>query len=321
MANNTTTFTLDFNTNTYSPVNAYWLAACSSLAYIPEADMKQTVCGAWNFDSCDFIDQKGTQCFIASNSTAVVIAFRGTDMTDVYDLLADINFTQTEAFGGLVHAGFYEAYNIAQDDIESTLIKHSASNKMIYLTGHSLGGALATLAAYDLYDKGYISSCIYTFGQPRVGDSHFVKNFTARFNNSCFRFVHKDDAVPNTVPESVNIGLAKWEYTDTTTPLYVVPENRLATAYESVIKGIAVLSKVMDAADAHSMSNYKKIMGLNININPFDSPFKYIEGDEAIDVHPVQETESEKSGVNKVLAIIVSKIKELGRMILVFIGK
>ncbi len=317
----TTTFTLDPAITTYSPINAYWLASCSSLAYNTEEAIKQTVCGSWKFDKCDFIDLKGTQCFIASNSTAVVVSFRGTDMTDAYDLLADINFKQTEAFGGLVHAGFYGAYRDAQENIESALIEHLASNKIFYLTGHSLGGALATLAAYDLYNKGYTSSCIYTFGQPRVGNSQFVKNFTTRFNNSCFRMVHKDDAVPNTVPENVNVGLVKWEYSDTTTPLYVVPDNRLATVYESTLKGIEALSKVMDAAEAHSMSNYKKTMGVNVNMNPFDSPLKYVEGDDSTDTHNVHETKSDTNVVTKVFAIIIRRVKELGEIIFGFIGK
>ena len=62
--------------------------------------------------------------------------------------------------------------------------------RALWITVHSLGAALATLAVAKLrLEKDEPVNGLYTFGQPRTGDRDFAKNFNADFGNQTFRYV------------------------------------------------------------------------------------------------------------------------------------
>jgi pimeloyl-ACP methyl ester carboxylesterase len=65
-----------------------------------------------------------------------------------------------------------------------------------WFTGHSLGGALATLAA----DRHGDSAAVYTFGSPLVGDDAFAAGFNNRHEGRSFRYVNGDDLVTRVPP-------------------------------------------------------------------------------------------------------------------------
>ncbi|KXZ49775.1 hypothetical protein GPECTOR_19g226 [Gonium pectorale] len=76
----------------------------------------------------------------------------------------------------------------------------------VLLTGHSLGGALATLAAYELAkekkDHGRLFDIsLYTYGAPRVGNQAFAEDFDARVTDA-WRMVNPKDVVPRVPPVS-----------------------------------------------------------------------------------------------------------------------
>ena len=101
--------------------------------------------------------------------------------------LTDLNITKTkfqdlcfyQGFVPEVHTGFYLQFLTVRDFLVTHLI--GCKEREIVFTGHSLGGALATIGA--AYTKAYFSEkvvdCI-TFGSPRVGDSLFVKFFQTK---------------------------------------------------------------------------------------------------------------------------------------------
>jgi predicted lipase len=93
-----------------------------------------------------------------------------------------------------MHSGFVAAYLSVRDDIHNHIQNSRA--KRYRITGHSLGGALATLCAVDLqYNFGSrIAVEAYTFGSPRVGNDAFVESFNVRVPNS-WRVVNGWDAV------------------------------------------------------------------------------------------------------------------------------
>ncbi len=276
-SNSTKTFAFNSRVTKYSPLNAYWLAVSSNLVYESETNIKKIVSSKWKLEKCDFISRKGTQCFIASTSKFVILAFRGTEMDKINDLVTDIDLKQTKAYDARVHAGFNIAYNAVKAKVVAKLKQHSANKKKLYITGHSLGGSLATIAARDLSDKGFKISSIYTFGQPRTGNSDFVKVYNKRFKNKSFRIKNKDDAVPKVVPKEIKIGKLKLEYSNTITPLYIVPKDRLATGYKASNDVVKIISNVIKAASSHSMDKYEKTMQKNVNTNPFDKPYVYKE--------------------------------------------
>ena len=119
---------------------------------------------------------KGTHCFTSvgpdpdSGKQVGIVVFRGTDADDPTDIGDDADFILKDwQCGGKVHTGFARALEEVRPALTNAV---QAMDMPILFTGHSLGAALATLAA-SLY-KGTAKVALYTFGSPRVGNSAFV---------------------------------------------------------------------------------------------------------------------------------------------------
>lgn len=150
-----------------------------------------------------------TQGFILRCRTAIILAFRGTETGDTGNMVADINtdtnihFRAMQLLGKsvLVHTGFHSSLL----SVIQTVDELRGSQQELWVTGHSLGGALATLAAAHLADSGRKPDLVCTFGCPRVGDADFQSVFNGAFDVSsatkcrAFAFVNNNDVVP-TVP-------------------------------------------------------------------------------------------------------------------------
>ncbi len=99
-----------------------------------------------------------------------IIVCRGT--ASIYDGLTDLNAgVQSSRTGNAVHAGFNRTFNQFRPRISEFLSAHRP--RRVHCVGHSLGGALATLAADFVAVKGSKAS-LYTFGSPRVGMNDFA---------------------------------------------------------------------------------------------------------------------------------------------------
>lgn len=186
----------DFNPNTrnYSLENAYWLSRASQLAYENESKISQGI-QAWGFNDFKYYEHKklDTQAFIAGNQEMLMLAFRGT--ASLKDWMTDINIDLINGPDGKVHEGFSMAISSVWRDIWS-FIRNERKGRALWITGHSLGAALATLAVAKLrLEKDEPVNGLYTFGQPRTGDREFQKNFDADFVSQTFRFVYNNDIV------------------------------------------------------------------------------------------------------------------------------
>lgn len=135
-----------------------------------------------------FIDIEGAQCHVVWNKKEMVLCFRGTEPKEFSDIKADLNALPDRANNGhgWVHNGFQEEVNKVWEEVLKALEK--LGDKDLYITGHSLGGAMATIATSRISDK---VKCLYTFGSPRVGTRSFVKSF----DTPHFRFVNNNDVV------------------------------------------------------------------------------------------------------------------------------
>ena len=165
-------------------------------------------CNEANFRITAKFENKGTDTqglFGEAYGNTYVIAFRGSEETGVSDWITDLKFIQQlypfapkEAPKMEVHYGFTEAYASVRDAVLKAA--KDTPHKKVVCVGHSLGGALATLAAMDirLNVPGKEVSC-YTFGSPKVGDANFAAHY-----NQCVpqttRVVNASDLVPNIPP-------------------------------------------------------------------------------------------------------------------------
>jgi len=141
----------------------------------------------------EYFDKQNTQAMIVQNKEKKnFIVFRGTEKGVIGDLITDVKVRKEEVNIGEVHRGFLQAYNQIKNEIAK--ISHRLNN--IYITGHSLGGALATLSAWHLtFCVGIIIDSIYTFGSPRIGNKEFVINYDLNLKSITFRVVNNCDIV------------------------------------------------------------------------------------------------------------------------------
>lgn len=178
------------------------------------------------FEKLCFLDNDITDSQVAiwrdARRKRVVIAFRGTEQTKWKDLQTDLMLVPVglnpERIGGdfkeevQVHSGFLSAYDSVRIRIISLLklaigyiddVAEREDKWHVYVTGHSLGGALATLLAIELASsqlakRGAITVTMYNFGSPRVGNKKFADVYNQKVKDS-WRVVNHRDIIP-TVP-------------------------------------------------------------------------------------------------------------------------
>ena len=138
---------------------------------------------ALGYKIIQFFDIDGAQAYLLTNDTITVLSFRGTEVKEKSDVLADLKAGKNlEACGGKVHVGFKGEINKLWPSITATLADNPGN---VYVTGHSLGAAMATIAASRIQDR---VTALVTFGSPRVGDKEFVKSVAVehyRVQNNC----------------------------------------------------------------------------------------------------------------------------------------
>jgi len=113
------------------------------------------------YDTTHTFEDGDTFAFICERERHAILAYRGTE--SITDFLTDIKYVKTDWHYGRVHKGFAEAFRPTHEAIQAALV-----GKAYYVTGHSLGGALATLEA----SYGNAMAC-YVYGCPRVGNRKF----------------------------------------------------------------------------------------------------------------------------------------------------
>ncbi|KAJ4785921.1 alpha/beta-Hydrolases superfamily protein [Rhynchospora pubera] len=153
------------------------------------------------------------QAFIGvdHNLNAIIIAFRGTQMLSIRNWIEDILLIKLDLDypglpGAKVHSGFYASYHNTRlrPAILSAILKlkNTYGNFSIIVTGHSLGGALASFCALDLVINSVEKDVqLMTFGQPRVGNAVFATSFN-KYMPKVIRMTHQNDIVPHLPPYS-----------------------------------------------------------------------------------------------------------------------
>lgn len=185
----------------FSLVNASWLADASLLAYDPEEGYLSEVWGQAGFRQVQVLDGRSSRVVVAAGPDAIIVAFRGTQVfwpgrpaafgAVMADWLTDARTgLVASGHGGEVHEGFKAALDQVWQPLHEVAEKLCSEHpgRTLWVTGHSLGGALASLAAQRWAER---VAGVYTYGSPLVGDEGFSRRFAA----PCHRFVHQADLV------------------------------------------------------------------------------------------------------------------------------
>jgi len=236
--------------NEFSYDNALLFAQLAQHAYLDEKQFKAQA-KLMGFNKVVFFNKDGAQAYGLSKDKQIILAFRGTEPTQMNDLAADAKafHVKNELGVGRVHKGFKNEVDDIWVDIEAWLDKQKFDQA--FTCGHSLGGAMSTIAASRL-PKGTIC---YNYGSPRVGTPGWVKQFNKDY--TLYRFVNNNDAVPR-----VPFALMYYKHAGTLHYINTYGNIRNATAWQRFkdrFRGYRAAWRKRQWFDSfydHSMVNY-----------------------------------------------------------------
>lgn len=266
-----TSFEFVPNTTRWNAKNALASALASKLAYENPQTVAQTA-RQWGFERTDFIDaaHSDTQLFVTSNASTVLVAFRGTQPDDLKDWITDADVVMAHTDLGPVHYGFWLALRSVWPRLEAALASHRDRGQSLWITGHSLGAALATLATARLRQTLVPINGLYTFGSPRPGSNAFSDRFDHDFGDFTFRYVNNADIVTRLPTRSMG-------YSHVGTTLMFDAEGQVQAdshwwnSFLERVRGTLTemlhgnIAAFADHASEHYVDNAQK----NLAINPF----------------------------------------------------
>lgn len=273
----------------FSTTNALLLARLCGAAYSSKTDAQSLVLEELEFGSFQWIALTGVfrnvYAIIASCDEFSVVAFRGTK--DVQDWMTDLYATpvgyawifEAGPDVGSIHAGFGHALRDAWLKIAAALATinpppasvtgaSTLSQRTLWFTGHSLGGALAVLAAsaFSMWQNAPIRAVngIYTFGQPRIGLHRFCGNYDHQLKERTFRFVNKEDLVPR-------VPFRSWDYADLGQMIHFTANDKpklqslewsnfLSRAFESFKEFFGIAANIAPDVGDHSITEYARLV-------------------------------------------------------------
>jgi pimeloyl-ACP methyl ester carboxylesterase len=177
--------------SSFNLANALYLAHASDIAYhrAPAAAAMERL-GLKTLAFRNKITR--TRGYLGVCDTHAVLAFRGSDPVTLQTWMTDlvVSLVACSEYQGRVHLGFSSVLKRTWKKVEKIL--EESADKPLFLTGHSMGGALAVLTACRLEKMGRAPVATYTFGAPRVGD----RVFCAGYALPTYRIVNRLDLVP-----------------------------------------------------------------------------------------------------------------------------
>jgi triacylglycerol lipase len=228
--------------------HAIWLISAAALSYGTPDEIEHVVKNLWAWPDFEFFDVESTdtQAFGMANDELIVVTFRGTESIEDWKTNKDFGKTPLNGVAELkdvkVHAGFQRAYLSVANKVEAFILRHHMANpkRLLYLSGHSLGGALCALclAHLTLRVNPLPVHGAYTIGSPRVGNKAFKLTMMERCPCVLQRIQNNNDMVP-TVPPRVNgfRHLGNFVYLSSSGKLMARPASAFTTSDKAKASG------------------------------------------------------------------------------------
>ncbi|WP_201750232.1 lipase family protein [Tautonia marina] len=193
--------------------NALYLARACELAYLPEARAEPLFRDELGLEAT-LISVDNTQAYVGSGASELVVTFRGSEAPTSLDGFKDWLLTNANNFlvlpegrigtdfaaagvGARFHRGFMEALAEIWDPLLAAVeAEFKRSARPLWVTGHSLGGSLALLAAWRFQQNFLDVHQVVTFGAPMVGNKEAADAFRREFPGKIYRYIDDPDPVP-----------------------------------------------------------------------------------------------------------------------------
>lgn len=197
----------------HAAMQAMFLGRACELAYLPAVE------GAAAFREqlglqAELVSVRNTQVYVGQDDRNIVLAFRGSESLATLDGFRDWLLTNARNFlilpegqlgtdfaaagvGARFHSGFMTALSDVWAEMFARVDREfSRSERPVWVTGHSLGGAIALLCGWRLQQQFIQVHQICTFGAPMIGNDATAAAFAREFPDKIFRYVDAGDIVP-----------------------------------------------------------------------------------------------------------------------------
>ncbi|KAH6555691.1 hypothetical protein KP509_1Z235400 [Ceratopteris richardii] len=274
----------------YNHTFAQIMAEYASVVYVNDLDSLI----AWNCSRCMnltkgfelvelIVDQQHClQAYVglANDLHAIVVAFRGTQENSIQNWMEDLYFRQLdlhypEVTGAMVHRGFYSAYHntsLRPRIVAAVLdILQELNGLNVYVTGHSMGGALAAFCSLDLVaNYGIKRVHTVTFGQPRIGNIVFAEYFGNLVPHT-YRMTHAHDMVPHLPPYYTLFPQRSYHHFGREVWIHKVELDSLDYEVETVCDGTGEDPTCSRSVAGNSISDHLCYMGVFLGADSWGS--------------------------------------------------
>ncbi len=275
--------------------NARFLAHACRLAYRPEAEGTAAYRDELGLEA-RLISVGNTQAWLLQDDRTLAVAFRGSEAPTSIDGLKDWLLTNANnllilpegrlgtdfaaaGVGARFHRGFMQALADVWDPLAAAVdAAVTARERPLWITGHSLGGALALLASWRFHQQFRDIQAVYTFGAPMIGNAATAEAFQRELGGKIFRYVDEPDPVPllpmvsmlansyNHCPAEVRLkaaavaGAAAADATPASAAMHEI-STRAVSGVLNLTLIDEVWAYVLKRLGAHDIANYLKLIG------------------------------------------------------------
>lgn len=268
--------------------NARFMAVAADLAYLPATEGSAAFSQKLGMTG-ELISRDNSQAWVVGNADHLVVAFRGTESPATLDGIKDWLLTDamnllivpegrlgTDFIAAGVGARFHKGFMDALAEIWSPLLAKvqaelAAADRPLWITGHSLGGAMATLAGWLFLRKMIPVHQMYTYGAPMIGNAAAARALDQEYSGKMFRYVNAPDPVPR-LP-TMSLIANSFHHVEREVPLGAAADSASTLAMlqsfaSETVDGVLnasladrIWKSVLDRVNAHLMGSYQKLIG------------------------------------------------------------